>query len=122
MDERIQSANDIAKKLEQEVDIVVDQAQNMLLQQLPVQLHRDATIIPATDVCDACMMPFPKEEDDNFGKFYNEEVYIEFQQSLSLEENEQEYFNKKNVNYTNNIYNNNNNNNNNKYNSGGNTA
>lgn len=62
-----------------EVDIIVDKTQNALLRQLIVQLHKDATITPTTEVYDKCIIPLPNEEDDSVGGLYNEEAYMKFQ-------------------------------------------
>ena len=107
MDKRIQLANVMDRKLEQEereVDIIADQTWNALLQQLLVQIHKDTTITPTT-VCDKYVMLLPKEEDDSFGGFYNEEDYIEFQKSLSPDRIGKHTSIKRKVNYTNSIYN-----------------
>ena len=94
-DNQIWESNIVYRELgtaKRETDIITDQTKNELLQQLLMRLHNDATITPVTQALDQYTLMLPKEEDDSFSRFYNEDAYMKFKQSLILVDKEERYF------------------------------
>ena len=87
--------NSQIEQVKREADIIAEQNQNATLHQLLVQIHKGAISILATIVHIKYTILFPKEVDDTFGEYYDEEAQRTFQQSLPPDEQKRSHFHDK---------------------------